>query len=420
MRILMVNKFLYPRAGAETYMLRLSETLINAGHEIAFFGMDHPLKTDIAKTYTVKQLEFGKHLGKWAKLGQLTKAAYQALKIKKIFKQSCKDFRPDLIHAHNVYNQLPPDLFKDAYVPVIMTAHDYKAVCPSYNLFTNDANCYKCQKGSFIPCITNKCVQNNLLASSISAISSTYHKWRKTYIDHIDSYIAPSRFMKEQLIAGAIPDEKVKVINNFTETETKTFKAGEEGLLYAGRICREKGLHTLLEAYRQLPGKRPKLTICGTGPLKPELEAMTERESLDVTWTGYVNPARIIQEMKKAKAVIVPSVWNENCSMTIMESLANGRPVIASNAGGNPELINHGFNGLVFKAGDVEDLTQKLKMFELLDIKKLSDNAALSGKSYFSSDNHLKQILHHYDKTLTNAAHQTALVSDIKIITQEN
>ena len=400
MRILMVNKFLYPRAGAETYMLRLSESLIKAGHEIAFFGMDHKDKTTLGKTYTVKQVEFGKHLGKLEKFGQLFKAGWQNLKIKKIFAECCKDFKPDLIHAHNVYNQLPPDLFKFIEIPVVMTAHDYKPVCPSYNLFTNGQNCTECLNSNFLPCIKNKCVQGSTLASTISALSSTYHKIKKTYLDTIDVYVAPSRFMKDKLILGGIPSDKIKVINNFTDANSDRAPKGKKGFLYAGRICKEKGLNTLIQAYKQLPLPRPEMTICGTGPLKKAMQELSEAEGLNIHWTGYISPDKIVKKMDDAQAVIVPSIWNENCSMTIMESLANGRPVIASDTGGNPELITHGYDGLIFKSGDAEDLSLKLSQFLQLDLESISKNALETGSRFFSTEFHTDQILKLYQNAL--------------------
>ena len=399
MKVLMVNKFLYPRAGAETYMLGLSRSLIADGHEVAFFGMDHKDKTDLGKTFIIPAVEFGIKKSFLYKMGQLVKASVQNLSVCSKLKECCEDFKPDLIHAHNVYNQLPPSLFKDVDIPVIMTAHDYKPICPSYNLFTKGENCERCLAGSFKPCIENKCVQGSTVASTISALSSWKVKKAKTYLTDYKAYIAPSDFMKRKLVQGGIPENMVKIVNNYTEKSTLSSSKGKS-LLYAGRICQEKGVDTMLKAYSLLPQPRPELRICGTGPLKDHLEEISKKDNLDVTWLGFVSPQTVKEEMDAALAVLVPSKWNENCSMTIMESLVNGRPVIVSDSGGNPELIKDGYDGYTFKAGDAEHMAEKLKELLAADNKQLCENATKTGEQRYSSQVHMKQIYEVYQDVL--------------------
>jgi glycosyltransferase involved in cell wall biosynthesis len=130
--------------------------------------------------------------------------------------------------------------------------------------------------------------------------------------------------------------------------------------------------------------------------LKPQLETYTKEKKLNIQWLGYVNPKQIEKEMNAAAMVIVPSLWNENCSMTIMESLASGRPVIASKSGGNQELINPGYNGFTFDAGDASQLTNRIGLLLKSNLNEFSRNAAQSGTNFFSTNCHLKHIIKTY------------------------
>ncbi|NQZ56618.1 MAG: glycosyltransferase family 4 protein, partial [Lentisphaeraceae bacterium] len=350
MRIVMLNKYLYARAGAETYMIELSRALIKAGHEVAFFGMDHPKNTKLGPTCTVSPINFDVRNSLLKQVSQVGKALMSGLLTTQKLKRFCREFKADLIHAHNVYNQISPVILKNIELPVIMTAHDYKPICPSYNLYKNGKNCYECLGGDFRPCIKGNCVQGSRLKSTIAAISSYYHRQVGTYNTTINYYVAPSHFMKKQLCAGGLPAMKIKVIHNFSEPVSELIPPGKN-LLYVGRICKEKGVDCLIKAFKKLPTEN-KLVICGVGPMKEELEAYTRREKLNVKWLGFISPLEVKRQMQQAAMVFVPSLCNEICSMTIVESLACGRPVIASNSGGNPELIRHGQNGYIYPAGD--------------------------------------------------------------------
>ena len=400
MRILMVNKYLYPRAGAETYMLELTRLLKSHGHTVAFFGMDHPDKTDLGPTCTIDPVSFDRGNSKVKNIVELCKAVFNSSKVRKKFEKFCEWFRPDLIHAHNVYNQISPSLFENTKVPVIMTAHDYKAVCPSYNLFSNGENCVKCLTAkSFKPCVENKCIQGSLVKSILAAMSSARHKKKKTYEKLYDRIIAPSHFMKKKLVEGGLQEDKIDVVHNFTKGKRSLYPS-DDFLLYAGRICIEKGVHTLIEAYENIQGKKPQLKICGTGPLKPVLEKYTKEKNLDIEWLGYVKPEKVKKLILSSKAVLVPSIWYENCSMTIMESLVLGKPVIASTSGGNNELINDGYNGFKFEGGNVQSLIDALTKFLHMDYIDLEANSYHFGQTFFGPDTHYKSILKVYEKVI--------------------
>ena len=399
MKVLTVNKFINPRADAETYMLGLSRSLIADNHEVAFFCMDHKDKTDLGKTYTISKVEFGIRKSFLYKMAELVKTSVQNLSICSKLKGCYEDFKSDLIHSHNVYDQLPLSLFKDVDIPVIMTAHDYKPVCPSYNFFTKGENCERCFADSFKPCIENKCVQRSAVASSISALFFWKVKKAKTYLTDYKVYIAPSDFMKRKLVQSGIPVNMMNVVNNYTEKSVLSSATGKT-LLYAGRICQGKGIDTMLKVYSLLPQSLHGLRICGTGPLKDQLEEISKKDNLDFAWLGFISPQTVKEEMNTVLAVPVPSKWNENCSMTIMESLENGRPVIVSDSDGQPELIEDSYDGYTFKSSDADHMAEKPKELLAADDKQLCNNASQTVEQRYSSEVHMKQVYEVYRDVL--------------------
>lgn len=404
MRILMVNKYLYPRAGAETYMITVAEALLAAGHQVAFFGMAHPDNTRIGPSATVPFLEFGRSQPTAKRLANIGKAFAGGLAgtTRHRLETFCQTWKPDLIHAHNIYNQLPPSMFRGAarHIPVLMTVHDYKPVCPNYSLFVDGATCTECVGGSVMPCVKKRCCQGSLFASGLAAASALHHRHARTYHRDYHWMVSPSHFVRERLIDGGLDGERIQVIHNFAAIP-EHFTAPGTGLFYGGRLCVEKGVDVLLKGYAMLPAPRPRLRIAGDGPLAESLQALSRELGLEtVTWLGRIKPEEVLSELDQAAVAAVPSTWFENCSMAIMESLAMGRAVLASNAGGNPDLVRPGIDGEVFEAGSPESVRDALlRLFNEYDLKALGRAAREAAQARFSPSVHLKQLLTAYANT---------------------
>lgn len=405
MKILMVNKYLYPRAGAETYMLYVSEQLKKAGHEIAFFGMEHEENTTLGSCFTFPMLEFGPTQSTGDKVGNLRRAAIQTLQgtVARAFRYAVDQFQPDLVHAHNVYNQLSPGLFRpyvDSF-PVLMTIHDFKPICPNYSLFHDEKTCTRCVQGSVANCIRFRCCQGRLSSSVLAASSAALHRLKRTYRTGYHRFIAPSRFMQERMVEGGISAERIDVINNFAAAPAELTPPGK-GFLFAGRLCVEKGVDTIIEAYALLESPRPPLTIAGTGPIEKKLKARAKELGCnEINWTGRVPPSLVESMLEESAFSIIPSLWFENCSIAIMESLAHGRPCIVSGNGGNPELIRHEKDGWIFDAGNVQQLAACMRAAYALSTEKLHDMgqaAAEIARQRFSPEVHLEQLYTIYEK----------------------
>lgn len=276
-------------------------------------------------------------------------------------KKFINQVKPDLIHIHN-RNVLSPSIFDVcAEIPTVTTIHDASFICPNGKLmFKNNQYCKNlyCQKKNLIPCIMNKCV-NNSIEASIRRALLTYIYFLKT--KNINKFITPSNALKQIILKAkvGINNKNIVTVNNFlTENELKTVPNyyNKNYFLYIGRLSNEKGVHYLLQAMRDLP-KTIKLKIVGSGPEENNLKKYSKENNLDnIEFLGFKNREEITDIYQNCISTILPCNWFEIFGMTNIESFINGKPVIASNIGGIPEIVEDNINGLLFEPGNIEEL----------------------------------------------------------------
>lgn len=403
MRILQVNKFLYPKGGAELYMFGLSQTLKQQGHEVAFFGMDHPNNPDLPyRKYWVKNVDFkqAKGLGKF-------KAAPRLIwnrEAKRNFRGLIAEFKPDIIHCHNIYHQISPSILpeaKKAGIPVVMHLHDYKLVSADYLMFHDGKPCQRCAGASIWHCVRHRCY-GSYGASFLVALETWINRdILDIYRRNVDRYISPSRFVEKMFVQAGYPGEKITQITNFIvpaefvpESEEKDY------LLYFGRLSREKGIDVLIKA---LASTNHTLKIAGAGPEEGKLKDMVKALGLEsqVEFTGFQDHAQLDRLIREAKAVIFPSIWFENAPLSLLESLARGKICLASNIGGMPEVIEHGDNGLLFKPGDPQSIRGAIA--SLLTIHRdWMKKAAHERSKEYAIDRIIPKILKIYEEIRSN------------------
>ena len=380
MKILLVNKFLYPNGGSETYLFGLGRSLAQLGHEVEYFGMEHAgrIVGNRAEAYTSEMDFHGS--SKLQKLSYPLKTIYSAEARRKI-RLVLDDFQPDVVHLNNFNYQLTPSILLeiDAWrkktghpCRILYTAHDYNLLCPNHMLMNpvSGSLCEKCLGGHYTNCLRGKCIHGSAAQSLIGAVEGWYWRRRKVY-RLIDCVICCSDFMKRKMDADPIFRGRTVMMHNFLEMEApdtpaapaaKTSPApagspaapagspavpdvpGEPGAparyaLYFGRLSDEKGFRTLLRAVKLLQGRLPdfRLIVAGTGPLQEELEKAIE--SAPIEYRGFLTGAALYDLIRSAVCSIYPSEWYENCPYSVMESQMLGTPVIASEIGGLPELV---------------------------------------------------------------------------------
>ncbi len=372
MKILLVNKFLYPKGGAETYVFKLGETLQKMGHEVEYFGLENEknIVGNSAESY-VSHMDFGEEIKK--NLKAPLRIIYSSEARKKI-RRVLYSFQPDIVHFNNIQFHLTPSIILETEkykkntgksVRIIYTAHDYQLICPSHGLFDTEIRvCEKCLGGNYMNCVKTKCMKNSRMKSLLAAADAYFWKFSRAY-SCIDKIICPSFFMKSKLDTQKRFSDKTVVIHNFIEPVTASETEKENYVLEFGHLSKDKGTITLLEAAKRMPDIR--FVFAGYGEAENEIRKVKNAE-----YVGFKTGDELKKLIERAAVSVYPSEWYENCPFSVIESQMYGTPVIGSKMGGIPELIREGETGLLFEAGNADDLEKNLR-FLLENPEKLSE-----------------------------------------------
>lgn len=393
MKILMVNKFLYPKGGSETYILKLGKILESHGHEVQYFGMENEKNTvgNEANAY-VSHLDFSTGI-----LGNLLapfRIIYSAQARKKI-RQVLDSFQPDVVHLNNIHYHLTPSIILETEkyrkstgraVKIVYTAHDYQLICPSHGLF--DANmqiCEKCLDGTYTHCLKGNCIKGSKAKSFLGMVDAYFWKWKDVY-SHVDTIICCSNFLKSKLDSQVRFSKKTTMLHNFLDLVADRDVKKDDYVLEFGHLSKEKGTLTLLEAAKRIPDVR--FVFAGFGPALPEISLISNAE-----YVGFKSGTELELLVRKAALTVCPSEIYENCPFSVIESQMYGTPVIGSRMGGTPELITEGETGELFEAGNAKDLERTLRkmLFSEGLLEQYSANCKL--KIFETPDSYYKKLL---------------------------
>ena len=361
MKILMVNKFLYPKGGAENYVLKLGEILQDRGHEVQYFGLvDEKNTVGNRAGILVSKVDFSAGIRK--NLLAPLRIIY-SLEASRKMRQVLDDAQPDVVHLNNIHYHLTPSVILAVAryrretgqpVKIIYTAHDYQLICPSHGLFDRNLKiCEKCLGGNYTHCLRTKCLKGSRAKSFLGMLDAYFWKWNKAYAN-IDRIICCSEFLKSKLDVQPRFRDKTQVLQNFVDRVPEMDVAKEDYVLEFGYLSKEKGTLTLLEVAQRMPEVR--FLFAGYGPAEGEIAKVPNGE-----YVGFKIGKELEMQIRKAKVSVYPSQWLENCPFSVIESQMYGTPVIASSMGGIPELIRDGVSGELFKAGDPDDLERVLR-----------------------------------------------------------
>ncbi len=309
------------------------------------------------------------------------------------------DFKPDVVHLNNFNYQLTPSIILEIVkwreetghsCKIVFTAHDYQLVCPNHmcNNPNTHENCEKCLTGSFMNCTKGKCIHGSTAKSFIGTLEASFWKLKGTY-KYIDNFICCSEFMKTKLDTNPLFAQKTIAIHNFID-EIAWIETSKEGyILYFGRFSEEKGVRTLIEAAKRLP--EVNFVFAGKGPLEYLLDGIDNIKNV-----GFKSGDELADLIRKARASVYPSEWYENCPFSVMESQLYGTPVIGANIGGIPELIKEGRTGLLFKAGDIDELCDDIHELWQDDGLANDMHKACQKLSFDNIDKYLDKVLNIY------------------------
>lgn len=358
MRIAMANNYYYLKGGAERVLFEEKKILEAHGHQVPVFSQAHPHNEFSEYSDYYRPFKDWRHISRLQKIPTALNIMYDR-RTGRGFNRFLEAVDSDIVHAHNIYGGLTTSILDVAQrkgIPVVMTLHDYKLICPSYLMLNRGAVCEGCRNGRFIHCLLKACHKESLTASGVYCLESYLNKWMHKY-DTIRYFICPSMFSLTKHAENGIPRERLIHIRNFVNFAMHKPQYENGGYaLFVGRLSKEKGILTLLTAVKHLDVP---VRVVGDGPLKAEYEGFARDHRMNhVTFEGYKSGDDLKQLYENAAFLVMPSEWYENAPMTILEAYAYGKPVIGSRIGGIPEMIDHGRTGMLFAMGDTGRLAE--------------------------------------------------------------
>jgi glycosyltransferase involved in cell wall biosynthesis len=325
------------------------------------------------------------------------------------FTELLRQNRPDVVHVHNTFPLISPSILwacQRERVPVVHTLHNYRLLCPGANFIRNGKPCEDCTHGSIWQSVAHGCYRDSRPQTAAVALMLSVHRAKKTWTRTVDRYIVLTEFARSRFVNSGFPAEKITVKPNCVDPDPGKRTCEPSYALFVGRISEEKGAHTLLKAWRQLP-KHYSLRIVGDGPSRAELESEAKAQGLsNVSFTGRLPRERVIEEMKGAKFVVFPSQLYENLPLTIIEAFACGVPVLASKLGAMQEVVSQDRTGLFFEPGNADDLARSVRLaWEQPEyMRGLGDNARGEYEAKYTATANYRHLMEIYRQVITDSA----------------
>lgn len=394
MKILLINKFFFSFGGSETAFFQSAQLLQERGHQVIFFSMDHPRNRAARESpHFVPRIDF-ERMGGFREKARAVMRILFGHGVQVNLDELLRAEKPDIAHLHNIYHHLSPAIIstlKRHKVPVVMTLHDYKVVCPNYRMFVRGGTCERCRGSRYFWCLLRKCVKSDPLKSLICSLEGLLHG--KTYA-RVDRFVAPSRFLIAKIKEMGFAGRCSYIPNFFAPSQAQAAVTPAKPLvLFFGRLVEEKGVSLLIEAMAGVPAR---CLIIGDGPGKEALRALAaQRPTARVRFLGH-QPYGVLQKaVLRASLVVVPSLWYENNPFSIIESFSLGVPVVAARIGGIPELVIDRETGMLFTAGRSDALREKITLL-LGDPglgRMLAANARRHLERNFNAAGHYEKLL---------------------------
>ena len=303
--------------------------------------------------------------------------------------------QPDVMHVHNTFAAASPSVYTAADgVPVIQTLHNYRMVCPVATAFRDGRACTDCV-GRFAPWpgVLHACVHGSRSQSAVAATTIAVHRALGTFQRRIAIYVALTAFQRQLMIDGGLPAERIRVISNFLEPDPGIGNGPRSGILYVGRLAEEKGVGVLLRAAALRPGM---IRVAGDGPL----QSLAKRAGAvgDIEYLGPLERLPVLEELRRAIALVLPSIWFEGFPLAVLEAYATGTPVIASRIGSLAEIVEDGVTGMLAEAHDAEGLGERLRWAagHPQEMDEMGSRARHQYETRFRGPTHLAALLNTY------------------------
>lgn len=380
MRILIVHNR-YRQRGGEDVVAESEAALLRArGHQVETYFRDNEGIRKLGSTELVRQTLW-------------------STRTTKDFQHVAADFHPNIVHVHNTFPLVSPSLFWAAakcHVPVVQTLHNFRLLCPQAMFLRNNVPCEDCLGTVPWRGIMHQCYRDSAAQSAVLVGMLSLHRSLGTYRNKVTRYIALNRFCQSKFIAGGLPPERISIKPNFVASvPAASHRITRSNGLFVGRLSPEKGTDVLREAMLCVPGAR--MRVVGSGPAQASLSGHA-----GIELCGEKDYGAVINYMRQAAYLVMPSLWYENFPMVLLEAFATGLPVIASRLGAMWELVDDGRTGLLVDPGSAEDLSQKILWAEAHpeQMRQMGQNAREEYMAKYTPEENYMQLMHIYHMAL--------------------
>jgi glycosyltransferase involved in cell wall biosynthesis len=374
---------LYQQSGGENQWVQSEPDLFRArGHDVAIYRRDNSEIRDFSL---------------WKRTALFWESAWSQESYEAV-RALIRRKRPEVAHVYNTLALVTPSVYYACHeegVPVVQTVYNYRLLCPAANFLRNGRICEDCVQHSLWSSVAHGCYRDSRLQSAALAWALHSHRRRGTWDTIVDAYIAPTEFMRTKLIEGGLPATKIVVKPNYHEPDPGVRVASDGSALYVGRLSPEKGVRTLLTAWQMLD-RPPRLCVIGDGPLRAELEETVARNSQGgIELLGMRPHHEVLEHLKAAAFLILPSEWYEAFPHVILEAFACGVPILASRIGTLPDVIQDHINGLLFEASQAADLAAKVKWIVSHpdDAQRIARNGRAEYETKYTADRNYERLI---------------------------
>lgn len=348
MKVLIVHNS-YQQPGGEDVVVEQERRLLErGGHQVVFYGRSN--------------WEVDGYSG-LKRLALVRNTVWSSAARQEIARLIARE-RPDVVHVHNTFVMISPSIFsacQEAGIPVVLTLHNYRLLCPGATFFRQGKVCEECVEHSLWRSIRHACYHDSRPKTAVVALMLTVNNRRRTWTEHVNRFVALTDFARKKFIEGGLPAEKILVKPNFVHPDPGARPEVGDYAVFVGRLSPEKRVSTLLAAWQRLRSPIPLLVI-GGGPQLNDLQTEAARLKLStVRFEGQAKRERAIAAIKGARFLVFSSEWYETFGVTMVEAFACGTPVICSRMGVMEEMVVDGRTGLHFTAGSPEDLAEKVE-----------------------------------------------------------
>jgi glycosyltransferase involved in cell wall biosynthesis len=391
---IVVGHNMYQQSGGEDSCVASELAMLKArGHEVIEYILSNDAINKMSRLELATRTLWSRH-------------AYQELRT--IFRQT----RPHVVHFHNTFPLMSPAAYYAARhegVPIVQTLHNYRWFCCNAVFFVNGKVCQECL-GRVVPWpgVVKGCYRGSRVASAAVAAMIGMHKAMGTWTNAVDTYIALSRASRAKLVEGGLDASRIVVKPNFVYPDPRKGPGGGGYCLYVGRLSAEKGLLTLLKAWRS-PGISWPLKIVGAGPMAAAVAAAAA-DNPHVELLGQCTQEAVYDLLGRADLLIAPSECFETFGRVVAEAFAKGTPVLAANIGGLGEIVTSDDNGFVFEPGDADDLADKARLLltDPVKLRWMRGRARAAFEQNYTAESNHASLMAIYERVLHSASSSLA------------